>query len=219
MGTFSVDRPHQVAVKGVAGEVTCDCEGWRAQKFCAQALAVSHQKGMLTKYLDWCATKNQSNFTNIANMNVKRQALGRKAKDKLPRDRKKKELPTVLVQKSPASRRKSLPKGKSEHYRYRIVFLSDTTPYKCYGCDSAMRCLPAVPDSLENIALTTMEHRSFLRHGKLQVKFQRTHYHVKKDCILSKNYAFTGGSVFIDDQSRLDENHKTVLEREFDIKL
>lgn len=53
-----------------------------------------------------------------------------------------------------------------------------------------------------------MEHHSFLRDGKLQVKFQRTYY-----------YGFTGGSVFIDDQSRLDENHKIVLEREFDIKL
>ena len=96
VGSFSADRPHQVAVKGVAGEVTCDCEGWRAQKCCAHALAVSQQKGMLSKYLDWCSTKNQANVTNIANMNVRRQTLGRKAKDKLPRDRKKKEAPTVV---------------------------------------------------------------------------------------------------------------------------
>lgn len=34
VGSFSADRPHQVAVKGVAGEVTCACEGWRAQKCC-----------------------------------------------------------------------------------------------------------------------------------------------------------------------------------------
>ena len=186
VGSFSADRAHQVAVKGVAGEVTCDCEGWRAQKCCAHALAVSQQKGMLSKYLDWCSTKNQANVTNIANMNVRRQTLGRKAKDKLPRDRKKKEAPTVLVQNKSNSRRKSLPKDKSEHYRYRIVFLSETTAYKCYGCDSAMRCPPAVPESPENIALTTMEHRSFLRDGKLQVKFQRTYYHVRRDCILSK---------------------------------
>ena len=122
--------------------------------------------------------KNQSNFTHIVNMNVKRQALGRKAKDRLPRDRKKNEPPTVLVQKKADSRRKSLPKDKSEHYRYRIVFLSETTAYKCYGCDSAMRCPPAVPESPENIALTTMEHRSFSSDGKLQVKFQRAYYHV-----------------------------------------
>ena len=218
VGSFSADRPHQVAVKGVAGEVTCDCEGWRAQKCCAHALAVSQEKGMLSKYLDWCSTKNQANVTNIANMNVRRQALGRKAKDKLPRDRKKKEAPTVLVQNKSHSHRKSLPKDKSEHYRYRIVFLSETTAYKCYGCDSAMRCPPAVPESPENIALTTMEHRSFLRDGKLQVKFQRTYYHVRRDCILSKNDAFTGGAIVIDDQSRLDDNHKVVLERECDVK-
>lgn len=218
MGSFSANRPHQVAVKGVAGEVTCDCEGWRAQKCCAHALAVSQEKGMLSKYLDWCSTKNQANVTNIANMNVRRQALGRKAKDKLPRDRKKKEAPTVLVQNKSHSHRKSLPKDKSEHYRYRIVFLSETTAYKCYGCDSAMRCPPAVPESPENIASTTMEHRSFLRNGKLQVKFQRTYYHVRRDCILSKNDAFTGGAIVIDDQSRLDDNHKVVLERECDVK-
>lgn len=108
------------------------------------------------------------------NMNVRRRALGCKAKDNLPRDRKKKEAPTVLVQNKSHGHRKSLPKDKYEHYRYRIVFLSETTAYKCYGCNSAMRCPPAVQESPENIALTTMEHRSFLRDGKLQVKFQRT---------------------------------------------
>lgn len=81
-----------------------------------------------------------------------------------------------------------------------------------------MQCPPAVPESPERIALTTMEHRSFLRDGKLQVKIQRTHYHVRRDCILSKNDAFTGGTIVKDDQSPLDENHKVVLEREFDVK-
>lgn len=218
MGGFSADRTHQVAFKGIAGEVTCDCEGWRAQKCCAHALAVSQQKGMLSKYLDWCSIKNQENVANIANMNVRREALRHKAKDQLRRDQKKKEAPTVLVQNKPDSRRKSLPKDKSEHYRYRIVFLSETTAYKCYGCDSAMRCPPAVPESPENIALTTMEHHSFLRDGKLQVKFQRTYYHVRRDCNPSKNDHFTGGTIAIDDQSRLDENHKVVLERECDVK-
>lgn len=42
---FSADRPHQAAVKGVPGEVTSDCEGWRAQKYCAHAVALSQQKG------------------------------------------------------------------------------------------------------------------------------------------------------------------------------
>ena len=50
------------------------------------------------------------------------------------------------------------------------------------------------------------------------MKFQQTYYHVRRDCILSKNDAFTGGAIFVDDESRLDENHKVVLEREFDLK-
>ena len=172
MGSFSAGRPHQVAVKGVAGEVSRDCEGLCAQKCCAHALHVSQQKGITERNADQVsrlvyASKNQSNFTDIVNVNVKRQALGRKAKDKLPRDRKKKKSPTVLVQKKADSRRKSLPKDNSEHYQHRIVFLSETTAYKCYGCDSAMRCPPAVTESPENIALTTMEHCFFLRDGKL----------------------------------------------------
>ena len=174
---------------------------------------------MLGKYLDWCATKNQSNITNIVNMNVQRKPLGRKSKEKLPRERKKKEAPTFLAKRTTGARRKSLPKDKSEHYQYRIIFLSDTTAYKCYGCDSALRCPPAVPESPDNIALTTMEHRSFLQGGKLQVKFQRTYYHVRKDCIMSKNDAFSGEAILIDDQSRLDEDHKAILDREFDIKI
>lgn len=81
-----------------------------------------------------------------------------------------------------------------------------------------MRCPPAVPESPENIALTTVEHRSFLPNGRLQVKCQRTYYHVRRDCIQSKNDAFTGEAIVIDDQSRLDESHKIVLERECDVK-
>lgn len=154
---------------------------------------------------------------NIANMNVRRQALGRKAKDKLLKDRKKKEAPTVLVQNKSDSLRKSLPTDMSEHYRYRIVFLSETTAYKCYGCNSNMRCPPAVSESPENIALMTMERGSFLRDGKLRVKFQWTYYHVRRDCIQLKNDAFTGGVIIVDDQLCLDENHKVVLERECDV--
>ncbi|XP_068692716.1 uncharacterized protein [Montipora foliosa] len=99
-------------------------------------------------------------------MNVRRQALGRNAKNKLLRDRKKKEAPAVLVQKKSDSHRKSL------NYRYRIVFLSKTTAYKCHGRNSAMRCPPVVPESQDNIALTTMEHHSFLCDGKLQVSVE-----------------------------------------------
>lgn len=134
-------------------------------------------------------------------MNVKKQALGRKAKDKLPRDRKRK-APTVLAQKKKP--RKSLPTDRSEHYKYRIIFLSETTAYKCYGCDSVMRCPPAVPDSPNNIALMTMEHRSYMRDGKMQVIFQRSYYHVQRSCVLSKNDTFTH-AIFFKDQSHLDE--------------
>lgn len=213
VGSFSSDKPHQVAAKGANGEITCDCEGWKAHKCCAHAVAVSQKKGMISEYLDWCANKNHRNITSIANMNVKKQALGRKAKDKLPRDRKRKQPPTLLAQKK--ARRGSLPKDKSEHYRYRLVFLSESTAYKCYGCDSAMRCPPAVPESPHNIALTTMEHRSYLRDGKMQVKFQRTYYHVRRSCVQSKNDAFNSDSVVVEDQSRLDDKQKRLLAKEF----
>lgn len=199
--SFSSDKPHHVAVKGANGEVCCDCEGWKAQKCCAHAVSVAQKKGMLSNYLDWCASKNQRNITSIVNMNVKKQALGRKAKDKLPRDRKRK-APTVLAQKKKP--RKSLPTDRSEHYKYRIIFLSETTAYKCYGCDSVMRCPPAVPDSPNNIALMTMEHRSYMRDGKMQVIFQRSYYHVQRSCVLSKNDTFTH-AIFFKDQSHLDE--------------
>ena len=198
--------------------MTCDCEGWCAQKCCAHVLAVSQRKGILGKCLDWCATKNQSNITNIVKMNVQRKPLGRKSKDKLPRVSKKKEASTVLAKRTTGTCRKFLPKDKPEHYRYRIVFLSNTTAFKCYGCDSALRCPPAVPAS-PDIALTTMEHQSFLHGGKLQVKFHRTYFHVRKDCILSKDDAFSGEAIFIDDQSHLDGDHKAILESKFDIQI
>ena len=52
VSSFSSDKPHQVAVKEVDGKVCCECEGWRAQKFCAHAVAVSQHIGMLSSYLD-----------------------------------------------------------------------------------------------------------------------------------------------------------------------
>ena len=64
------------------------------------------------------STKSHANVTNIANMNVRRQALECKTKDKLLRDRKKKEAPTALVQNKSDSHRNSLPNDKSEHYWY-----------------------------------------------------------------------------------------------------
>lgn len=100
VSSFSSDKPHQVAVKGTNGGVCCNCEGWKAHKCCAHAVAVVQKKGMLSNYLDWYTSKHQKNITSSINMNVKKQALGRKAKekDKLPRDRKRK-APTVLPQK------------------------------------------------------------------------------------------------------------------------
>lgn len=132
---------------------------------------------MLTKYLDWCARINLTLHT-LSTWMSKGKHLDEKPRTGYQGIGKKKETPTVLVQKKADSHRKSLPTDKSEHYRYTIVFLSETTAYKCYGCDSAMQCPPAVQESPENIALTTMEHRSFSSDGKLQVKFQRAYYHV-----------------------------------------
>jgi hypothetical protein len=218
VGSFSSDKPHQVAVKEVDGEVCCDCEGWRAQKFCAHAVAVSQYIGMLSSYLDWYSKKQDGrNVTNIVNMNVKKQSLGRKAKDKLPRDRKRKAEPTVLVKTK--TRRKSFPKDRNEHHRYRLLCLSETTAYKCYGCDSAMRCPPAVPPSPDNLTLTTMEYRSFLRDGKLQVKYQRTYYHVSQACVLKKNDNFSSAAIFLKDCPQLDTKQKQKLKKEFGLEI
>ena len=157
------------------GEVCCDCEGWRAHKFFAHAVAVSQHIGMLSSYLDWYAKKNDSrNLTSIVNMHVKKQSLGWKAKDKLPQDRKRKAEPTVVVKTK--TRRKSFPKDRNEHHRYRLLCLSETTAYKCYGCDSAMR----VP-RLSHLRTTTWPDE------KLQVKYQRTYYHVSQACVLKKH--------------------------------
>ena len=94
---------------------------------------------MLFSYLDWYAKKNDGrNLTSIVNMHVKKQSLGWKAKDKLPRDRKRRAEPTVVVKTK--TRRKSFPKDRNEHHCYRLLCLSETTTYKCYGCDSAMHC-------------------------------------------------------------------------------
>ena len=89
-----------------------------------------------------------------------------------------------------------------------IITVTDSCVYKCYGSDSAMRCPPAVPPSPGNLALTTMEYRSFLRDGKLQIKYQRTYYHVSQACVLKKNDNFTSAAIFLKDCPQLDTKQK-----------
>ncbi|KAJ7331128.1 hypothetical protein OS493_020830 [Desmophyllum pertusum] len=137
VSSFSSDKPHQVAVKGTNGGVCCNCEGWKAHKCCAHAVAVVQKKGMLSNYLDWYTSKHQKNITSSINMNVKKQALGRKAKKKTNFQGTEKEKHQLS-----SHRKKSLPKDRSKHYKYALIFLSELTAYNFYGCDSIMCCPP-----------------------------------------------------------------------------
>ena len=78
VGSFSADHPTKLMLKVwvACTEMLCACSS------CVPTERNANQVSRLV-------CKNQSNFTHIVNMNVKRQALGRKAKDRLPRDRKK----------------------------------------------------------------------------------------------------------------------------------
>ena len=78
---------------------------------------------------------------------------------------------------------------------------------------------PAVPASPDNLALTTMEYRSFFRDGKLQVKYQRTYYHVSKSCVREKNRDFLSTTIVLEDCSQLDAKQREKLNKEFGLKL
>ena len=66
-----------------------------------------------------------------------------------------------------------------------------------------------------------MEYRSFPKDGKIQVKYQRSYYHVRKSCILDKNDAFTPNDIYLEDAGvdRMDNKQRRLFNQEFGLHL
>ena len=59
-----------------------------------------------------------------------------------------------------------------------------------YGCNSAIRVPSHVPPPKDDVVAATNEYRSFMKAGKLQVRYGPTYYHLRQDCIKEKNVNF-----------------------------
>lgn len=75
--------------------------------------------------------------------------------------------------------------------KYNLKWLIECKAYQCYGCNSAI-CVPGhVCTPPEDFVAATTEYRSFMKNGKLQVHYGKTHYLLRKKCVKEKNAEFS----------------------------
>ena len=77
-----------------------------------------------------------------------------------------------------------------------------------------------VPPPSDDVVAATKEYRSFMKAGKLQVRYGPTHYHLRQDCIKEKNVNFNPVTDLVlspKDYARFLPAHEMLLQEEFGI--
>ena len=121
---------------------------------------------------------------------------------------------TVTV---PASSEESSPLS---HGKYNLRWLFESRAYQCYGCNSAIRVPGHVPPPPADVVAATKEYKSFMKAGKLQVRYGPTHYHLRQDCVKEKNVNFNPVTDLVlspQDYARFLPAHEMLLQEEFGI--
>lgn len=86
-------------------------------------------------------------------------------------------------------------------------------------CNPCAWSRPTTPD---DVVAATKEYRSFMKAGKLQVRYGpiATHYHLRQDCIKEKNVNFNPVTDLVlspKDYARFLPAHEMLLQKEFGI--
>jgi len=191
------------------GKVECECPHWKAAKICSHALAVAEKEDEIASYLTWYGKlkfAKKRNLTSAANLNVKKSTLGNKGKR--PKRQRSDKPPSATFLENTKS---------SATRKYKLKWLKDTQAFKCYGCNSAIRVPGQIPDPPNDLIASTIEYKSFMKDGKLQVHFRPTHYHLRAACIAAKNPEFDASNDFLiteHDKRSFKGQHKRLIYEE-----
>ena len=216
VSSLSQERPNYVVIDKKSGSVECECTNWKSLKMCSHALAVAEREDTLHEYLDFYAKQPMSkkrNLTKVSNLNVNVGPLGKKGRRVRNRS---KTTPSATVT-VPASSEESSPLS---HGKYNLRWLFESRAYQCYGCNSAIRVPGHVPPPPDDVVAATKEYRSFMKAGKLQVRYGPTHYHLRQGCIKEKNVNFNPVTDLVlspKDYARFLPAHEMLLQEEFGI--
>ena len=219
VASISQERPHYVVLDGKTGRVECECANWKTLKLCSHALAVAEREDALHDYMEYYSKQpisKKRNFTRVSNVDVNVGPLGRKGR----RVRKRRKTTSSSTVPAPKKNRPSPSPSVPRKYNLRWLFKSKA--YKCYGCNSAIRVPGVVPLPPNDVVAATKEYRSFMKDGKLQVRYGPTHYHLKKECIQDKNDDFNPRRDIVispTDNFRFTNEHEELLLEEFGIEI
>ena len=204
---------------GKTGRVECECANWKTLKLCSDALAVAEREDALHDYMEYYSKQpisKKRNFTRVSNVDVNVGPLGRKGR------RVRKRRKTTSSSTVPAPKKNRPSPSPSVPRKYNLRWLFESKAYKCYGCNSAIRVPGIVPLPPNDVVAATKEYRSFMKDGKLQVRYGPTHYHLKKECIQDKNDDFNPRRDIVispTDNFRFTNEHEELLLEEFGIEI
>lgn len=222
---------HEVKISWAGGlSLACDakCPMYTMRKICAHTLAVAHGLDHLESYLLRC----KPTFQSIIQSSIPLYA-GRKdnEKQKGKARSQKKQARDISTFNDPFSLSPSVAATAREQEieKFELVFITDTSAYKCHGCSAQVRengnsDPPAAPF---DVFIRRKEFRSFRPRGsrgagivRISTKPEYVYYHPLKSCV-PKGGLDQKENFFVTDRVErlLSDVHCQLLWREFGLNL
>lgn len=209
---------HYVECKPESGNATCDCYLYKLHKICLHVLAVTQELGILCSFISWRVSK-KTNYSLISAVNSKLpKGAGKKPNERIHwESRKKTKQTSVPCVVDP------LPADTEDFYIFR--FLQNTKIMVCYGYEKKFRnSITEVPESPNDLVLARKEYRKYVNNfGKLKLSLKKefVHYHIKQECVKSKDSAFDPHNIIVTGHIRSDlqDIYKDMIRQNMQLRL
>lgn len=194
----------------------CECEGFKARNICSHSIAVAFEIGKLEHIL---TDYQPPSYQKIATSQEKMKNAGEKPGYRGPRKRKNEERNTHGFQQP-------CPVDNEDNEKYGIVFVKDTTAFRCYGCKGAIRKdgKSSPPPPPFDIFVTTKTYRHYREKSKdgkpgilhIKTNKENVYYHPQITCI-GKSQAEVAEKLMVSEhvKFRLSSVHKNLIWNEF----
>ena len=210
---------HYVECNTETGHSSCDCYLYKLHKICQHVLAVTQELGILCAFISWRVSRKKSNYslTSAVNSNIPKGA------GKKPNERANWACRKKTAQTSASCVVDPLPADTEDFYVFR--FLKNTKIMVCYGCGQKFRhSLTEVPEPPNDLVLARKEYRKYVNnYGQLKMSLKKefVHYHVKQDCVKSKDSAFVPHNIIVTGNIRSDlqDVHKDIIRQNIQLSL
>jgi hypothetical protein len=164
----------------------------------------------LCSFISWRVSKKTNySLTSAVNSKLPKEA-GKKPNERIHwESRKKTKQTSVPCVVDP------LPADTEDFYIFR--FLQNTKIMVCYGCGRKFRnSITEVPEPPNDLVLARKEYRKCVNNFgqlKMSLKKEFVHYHIKQECVKSKDSAFDPHNIIVTGHIRSDlqDIHKDMI--------